>query len=142
MSSDKELFNEVDKLFQEGDKLFMEADKMFAKLRKEGQSRIYKKFYGKGKVTRGEIVCLLMVLFIALAFALVAISNAKVTYVKDMRAVFLEFPNLIDIQKKLNELEPENPIEADGKYGTETRDKWERVWMNLQAKKYMEGTTK
>ena len=51
-----------------------------------------------------------------------------------------ELPCLIDIQKMLNELEPDNPIKADGVYGPATKEKWERVWMNQQAKKYIEGT--
>jgi preprotein translocase subunit YajC len=50
-----------------------------------------------------------------------------------------ELMSLIEIQKMLNELEPENPIEADGIYGNQTKVKWERVWMNQQAKKYIEG---
>jgi hypothetical protein len=47
-----------------------------------------------------------------------------------------ELPSLIDIQKRLNELEPDNPIKADGVYGPKTKEKWERVYCNEQAKKY------
>lgn len=47
-----------------------------------------------------------------------------------------ELPSLIDIQKMLNELEPDNPIKADGVYGLATREKWERVWIEKQARKY------
>ena len=50
-----------------------------------------------------------------------------------------ELPSLIDIQKMLNKIEPNNPIKTDGIYGPATEEKWERVWMNLQAKKYIEG---
>jgi len=49
---------------------------------------------------------------------------------------FTELPCLIDIQKKLNELEPNNPIPVDGRWGKLTYEKWERVYCNEQAKKY------
>jgi hypothetical protein len=51
-------------------------------------------------------------------------------------------PSLLDIQKRLNILEPTNLIAEDGVYGLQTKDKWERVWMNEQAKKYIEEVIK
>ena len=49
---------------------------------------------------------------------------------------FTELPCLIDIQKKLNELEPNDPLKIDGRWGKLTYEKWERVYCNEQAKKY------
>ena len=50
-----------------------------------------------------------------------------------------ELPSLIDIQRKLNELEPNNPLKVDGRWGKLTCEKWDRVYCNEQAKKYFEG---
>ena len=50
-----------------------------------------------------------------------------------------ELPSLIDIQRKLNELEPNDPLKVDGRWGKLTCDKWDRVYCNEQAKKYFEG---
>ena len=54
----------------------------------------------------------------------------------------LELPSLIDIQRKLNELEPNDPLKVDGRWGKLTCDKWDRVYCNEQAKKYFEGNEK
>jgi hypothetical protein len=79
------------------------------------------------------VVVTLSLLLIIIGLAMVSSDSTKTgeTYV---------LPSLMDIQEKLNELEPSSPIEADGKWGPETKEKWERVWCNEQAKKYFKGT--
>lgn len=44
-----------------------------------------------------------------------------------------DIPSTYDMQRMLNEYEPENPIEVDGKIGIETIAKWDRVFCNQSA---------
>jgi len=68
---------------------------------------------------------------------------SKVPHTPDSSFLYLpELPSLIDIQRKLNELEPNDPLKVDGRWGKLTCDKWDRVYCNEQAKKYFEGNEK
>jgi len=43
-------------------------------------------------------------------------------------------PSVAAIQRKLNDLEPANPLKVDGKLGKLTQDKWDRVYIRESAK--------
>jgi hypothetical protein len=47
-------------------------------------------------------------------------------------------PGQGEIQRLLNELEPNEPITVDGVVGPATRAKWERVYYRRQAKRWDE----
>ena len=87
--------------------------------------------------TRQRIQAFLIILFFGL-FVCLLIAHFLNSPI-EAEIYMPELPNLIEIQKLLNELEPNNPIKEDGIYGPATKEKWERVWMNQQAKKYIEG---
>lgn len=44
-------------------------------------------------------------------------------------------PCIADWQQMLNEIEPENPIEVDGRLGYETQKKWDWIFCNQSAAK-------
>ena len=48
-----------------------------------------------------------------------------------------EIPSIAEFQEMLNRLDPRNPIKVDGKFGPETQAKWDRVYCNQCAAKYM-----
>ena len=88
-----------------------------------------------GTKERYQSFMLLILLCIAIMFIVVYVVSNECEVTPDS-----ELPSLMDIQRRLNELEPNDPIEVDGRYGLETQEKWERVYCNEQAKKYFEGT--
>jgi len=50
-------------------------------------------------------------------------------------------PSVTAIQRRLNELEPESPIRADGKLGPATQAKWDRVFIRESAKAAFAGVS-
>lgn len=48
-------------------------------------------------------------------------------------------PSVTAIQRRLNELEPENPLKVDGKLGRATQEKWDRVFIRESAKAAFEA---
>ena len=83
-----------------------------------------------------DAALLLMLLCITIfGWIIYAIRKNETLYQRQL-TIERELPDLIDIQKQLNAIEPENPIEEDGIYGPKTKEKWERVYCNEQAKKY------
>jgi hypothetical protein len=81
---------------------------------------------------------ILLILLCVTIFAFVAYVAQGHKPMQLVKYIEPELPNLIQIQRRLNELEPDNPIDEDGVYGKNTREKWERVWMNEQARKSFE----
>jgi len=56
-------------------------------------------------------------------------------------AFLQRLPSIIDIQERLNEIEPNNPIPVDGKVSldwrnSKTQTKWDRIVFNQYAQKY------
>jgi hypothetical protein len=43
-------------------------------------------------------------------------------------------PSISAIQRKLNELEPQNPLKIDGKLGRLTQEKWDKLYIRESAK--------
>jgi len=88
------------------------------------------------KLVECFFVLIILVAFVWLVLHLSAKVNCEDETQYQSIAERPELPSLIEIQKMLNELEPDNPIKVDGIYGPKTKEKWERVWMNEQAIKY------
>lgn len=53
----------------------------------------------------------------------------------DIAKLHQEVLSPYEFQEYLNRLEPENSIEVDGRIGTETIKKWERIYCNQSAAK-------
>ena len=86
--------------------------------------------------TKTRLCALLILLFFSLFTLLLACQLVNKPIVAETYQP--ELPSIVDIQEMLNELEPNNPVKTDGIYGPATRDKWDRVYCNQQAKKYFE----
>lgn len=63
---------------------------------------------------------------------------------RDAEIAFLQrMPSIIDIQERLNEIDPNNPIPVDGKLGpdylnSKTQAKWDKIVFNQYAEVYFE----
>jgi len=67
------------------------------------------------------------------------VGTSSVSQADPTPMLLSELPSLIDIQRKLNELEPNDPLKVDGRWGKLTSEKWDRVYCNEQAKRYFKG---
>jgi len=79
----------------------------------------------RGNQERLKAVVMLITVLFGLMVVLVALAQIRSIPKPEPELI----PSLMDIQKMLNEFEPENPIEEDGKYGPATAEKWERVYI-------------
>lgn len=53
-----------------------------------------------------------------------------------LEPIVYALPSQTDIQKLLNQLEPEPRLDVDGRIGAKTIEKWDRVYMREAAKKH------
>jgi hypothetical protein len=83
-----------------------------------------------GQKERVKCLSMLVVTLIAVFVVILAVTDFK------QEQKINSLPSLMDIQERLNELEPESPIKVDGIWGQETSEKWLRVWWNQQAKRH------
>lgn len=66
-------------------------------------------------------------------------NQAAITFfnviLKNIADNYLErhLPSPLDIQRRLNQIEPQNPVVVDGVIGKETMKKWNRVYNNQQG---------
>jgi hypothetical protein len=86
-----------------------------------------------------QSLILLILLSIAILFIAGYVTKTECSPPERTIIEATDLPSLIDIQKRLNEIEPRNSIKPDGIYGPATKAKWDRVYGNEQAKKYIEG---
>jgi len=75
------------------------------------------------------------VMVAVIATSVVALSTCKANKKPTEPTTPAEtMPSVTAIQRRLNELEPESPIRADGKLGPATQAKWDRVFIRESAK--------
>jgi len=55
-----------------------------------------------------------------------------------LEVVAYELISISELQELLNEIEPTDPIEVDGKLGPATQEKWDRLVCNAEHQKAME----
>ena len=92
----------------------------------------------KGNKERYQSMVLLILLCVVIVVFAAYVANQKdpIKLIEYERVQ--ELPSLIDIQRMLNVMEPNEPIKEDGWYGPATESKWDRVYCNQCASKYFE----
>ena len=73
-------------------------------------------------------------LFITIIVGMAIVGLAGLHAQRKTETIRPVLPSPTDIQQMLNELEPENPLIADGIIGAKTLEKWERVYCNESAR--------
>lgn len=70
----------------------------------------------------------------AIGTGAVVLATYRTSQPKPQETAAGPLPSITSIQRRLNELEPDNPLKLDGKLGRATQEKWDRVFIKESAK--------